>query len=347
MGGAERVLTLVAEEIAASQAFEGVKIFVLSGAPSGTLAHLEREPSVELEYTSARSERGGLIALTRCAARERWGLVLSSHTHLNAWASLARRLGLLRTRRLVARESTQAFQRDFGRWTWLIRAMYALYGAQDRVVCQTRRMASNLSEGTHGRLQSITVVVPNPVRFTFVGDAPVSVSRAARHPKRIVWCGRFVHVKRPLLALDVLRCLLDREDGWQLSMLGDGPLLGVTKSHAESLGLSGSVTFEGFVSDPRDRYAASSVGLLTSLTEGFPNVVLEMLANGVTRVVVTDCAGDLDTLPGVVVAEESADIADRLAASVISSKSADGLRVSSALRSRSPGAFLNAILSEA
>ena len=51
--------------------------------------------------------------------------------------------------------------------------------------------------------------------------------------------------------------------------------------------------------------AACDLGLLTSDVEGYPNVIPEMLACGVRRVVTTNCAGGLDALPGVVVCDDA------------------------------------------
>jgi glycosyltransferase involved in cell wall biosynthesis len=47
--------------------------------------------------------------------------------------------------------------------------------------------------------------------------------------------------------------------------------------------------------------AACQYGLVTSANEGFPNVVIEMMACGLRKIVVTPCAGDLDQMPGVTV----------------------------------------------
>ncbi len=59
----------------------------------------------------------------------------------------------------------------------------------------------------------------------------------------------------------------------------------------------------GHVNDPPSVMAQCWLGLLTSESEGFRNVVLEMLASGVRSVVTTDCADGLAVLPGVRVAD--------------------------------------------
>ena len=153
MGGAENVLRMTAGAALASGEFGRVVVFTLAGRPSGTLDGLAAE-GAEIVHSGARSERTGLAALARVFARRRYALVVSSHTHLNAAASAARAIGLLRTDRLVARESTMAFERDLGRTGPLVRGMYRLYGAQDRIVCQTERMAEFARPAhSHGRLR--------------------------------------------------------------------------------------------------------------------------------------------------------------------------------------------------
>ena len=114
MGGAEQLTRMIARESALGKEFDHIDCFVLCRSRTGTLDDLSALPDVTLHYSGARNERGGLIALLRILSRHRYDFVFSSHTHLNAFCSLLRWLGMLRTRRLVTRESTLIFERDFG-----------------------------------------------------------------------------------------------------------------------------------------------------------------------------------------------------------------------------------------
>jgi hypothetical protein len=91
--------------------------------------------------------------------------------------------------------------------------------------------------------------------------------------------------------------------------------------------------------------AAAHLGLLTSVREGFANVLLEMMGAGVRHIVTTPCAGDLDTLNGVDVVEDHA--AEAIGAALAQAASA-GLDHSAlygpVLARRSPERFVGLML---
>jgi glycosyltransferase involved in cell wall biosynthesis len=309
MGGAERVTRTIAREAARSGNFDRVDCFVLCWSRTGTLDALEDEGNVHLHYTLASSERGGILALLGFLRRWRYDLVFSSHTHMNALCSLTRGIGLLRTRRLISRESTTMFERKFKRAGPIFRAMYRLYGNQDLIICQTDRMRQSLDKNTAGRFRRLLRTLPNPIDIERVEagrqmDVPPALSQLGSDRTLIGWCGRLSDVKNPLGALDVLRSLHDtgRED-MHMVMIGDGPMSAESQAYATSLNLQGHVTFTGYMANPVPALAKCDLGLVTSEIEGFPNVVLEMLAAGIKGIATTNCAGGLDMIPSVHISE--------------------------------------------
>jgi glycosyltransferase involved in cell wall biosynthesis len=84
------------------------------------------------------------------------------------------------------------------------------------------------------------------------------------------------------------------------------------------------------------------LGLLTSEKEGFPNVVLEMLAAKVPRVFTTNCAGDLSKIPGVWVTKNNcaSDIAERI---IATDEESDTEKISEFLKSRQYKDYLGQI----
>jgi glycosyltransferase involved in cell wall biosynthesis len=350
MGGAERVTKTLAREAALGGDFDHVNCFILSRANTGTLDDLVALGNVALHYTGARSERGGLFALIRFLTRGRYDFVFSSHTHTNALCSLLHWLGLLRTKRLVARESTLIFERDLGLNGQLIRGLYCFYGAQDLIICQTERMLQSLNRHTNNRFAARSVVIPNPIDLDRIDKAKREQTMVLDHipatAAKIVWCGRLVQVKAPVRALEVLRAMLDlgRRD-IHLVMIGDGLLAAEVHDAVNRMELAGYVTLCGYQPNPLAIMARCNLGLLTSDTEGFPNVILEMLAAGVRCVVTTNCAGDLNAIPGVrVVAALSP---GTLAQCLIEELSEERPDITNRfLAARNPGAFLTQIRGE-
>ena len=350
MGGAERVVYTVAKEAAYSGLYDQIDIFVLCWSRTGTLDDLERHGNLTLHYTEAVNERGGVWPMIRFMACQHFSLVFSSSTHINALASFLRRLGCFRTDRLVARESTVIFDRNFGLRGCLFRALYWLYGAQDLIICQTDRMRQSLDFHTKGRFRPLLLTLPNPIDFDRIEEgrtAPVPKGIQVIPAKRtkIVWCGRLSPVKAPERAIDVLLRLHSvGETHMHLVVIGGGPLLNVLKEKVRTSGLSKHVTFMGNYANPCEIMSRCEIGLVTSDTEGFPNVILEMLASGVRRIVTTNCAGGLDELPATVVVENGPTSSYDLAAALGQEYLGESLKtVLPFLEKHSPNSFLSRI----
>ncbi len=73
----------------------------------------------------------------------------------------------------------------------------------------------------------------------------------------------------------------------RLVIFGDGPLKPELVAEAERLGIQGSTLFPGYVNDPAACYAVADLFALSSVSEGFGNVLIEAMAAGVP-VVSTD-----------------------------------------------------------
>ena len=309
MGGSERVVRTIAREAAQSGLFDSIDIYILCWHRSGTLDDLEVNERINLYYGCARSTYRGMISMVRFMIGREYKMILSSATHINALISLLRRLWLVETKYLVARESANILDRDFGRRGIFVRSLYWLYGAQDLIICQTERMRDSLDRHTGGRLRRLLITSPNPLDLSRIEAGrllpiPCVIKSIPPSRTKIVWCGRLSTVKAPIRAVEVLKAL--HEGGcihMHLVMIGDGPMHQEVKEAVAQLGLVEYVTLLGQLDNPTGVMALCDLGLLTSSNEGFPNVILEFIASGVRRVVTTNCAGDLDDLPGVLLSK--------------------------------------------
>lgn len=109
----------------------------------------------------------------------------------------------------------------------------------------------------------------------------------AREALKIPPAARVVCVVANLIAYKGHRVLLEacaavkaREPAFHLLLVGDGPCRGELERMAQALGLSGDVQFLGSRTDVPAILSVADVVVLPSLSEGFPNAVLEAMATG-------------------------------------------------------------------
>lgn len=112
----------------------------------------------------------------------------------------------------------------------------------------------------------------------------------------ICWAGRLEPVKNPALLLKAARMWRRRwGNRFQALIVGEGALRKQLERLTKQLGLEESIRFEGNISQQglAQRFAAADACVLTSLSEGTPNVLLESIACG-TPFIATDVGGVAD-----------------------------------------------------
>lgn len=348
LGGAERIAVTLAEHAAKTHRFEEITIYILSRPDSGALAYFEKYGNVRVIHSGAARELTGILPFAWFVRRQNYEFVFSTHTNINALCCLLRRYGALRTKRHVTRESGWTFDYDWGLLSPVLRGLVRFYGNQDLLICQTRAMAARFNEATDARFFPIVKVAPNPIDCERIENLAREETDLLDHVPRdrikIVWCGRLVPGKWPERAVQALRDLQRRDRReFHLVIVGDGPMRANLEAEIARTETADRVTLCGHQPNPIKIMARCDYGILTSDIEGFPNVILEMLAAGVRGVVTTDCAGELDEVPGVRVVS-SRDPAD-LACAILQMLQRPAVACGEHLiETRSPETFLKAVL---
>ena len=213
------------------------------------------------------------------------------------------------------------------------RELRKLYGPADRIVCVSRGVAEDMAR-ILGPVAPPLTSLPNPVVMP-------ELDRLARaqpdHPwfadgdtSVILGVGRLSLIKNfPLLVRAFARVRRDRDA--RLMILGEGKQRQSLLNLAMRLGVADSVALPGHVTNPYAYMARARLFVLSSLWEGFGNVLVEALACG-TPAVATDCrSGPAEILdhgrygPLVPVGDESA-LADAMRRTLDAPLSADLLR---------------------
>jgi len=289
-GGAQRVVV----NLAAGYAKKGRDADIVVAGASGPL--LDEVPEgVRLIDLGAGGVVGSLPGLIRYIRRERPAAMLSTMSHCNVAAVMARmfsRTGM----RLVLREANTLTFRRYRKIPARERAvhylMMALYSRADMVVANSLDTASDLV--THGITgEDGVIVIHNPIvspslfekqseeiEHPWLNDAdvPVMIGIGRLHPQKdyetMIRAFGMVREKRPV----------------RLLILGEGSERERLLEVVRDLGLEDDVDLPGYVPNPHAYLARASLFALSSKWEGFGNVLVEALAAG-TPVVSTKCPG--------------------------------------------------------
>jgi GalNAc-alpha-(1->4)-GalNAc-alpha-(1->3)-diNAcBac-PP-undecaprenol alpha-1,4-N-acetyl-D-galactosaminyltransferase len=303
-GGAERVMTLLADALAA----RGHDVCLLTLAdPNGdffSVGPRVRRVALALSgdsKTTLQAVRNNLCrvrAIRRAVSDNAPEAIISFMTNTNVLAILA--CSRLPVRVIVSERVDPRGHRVERLWSVL---RLLLYRRADALVVQTGEAAAWFRQRLPGRV-AVTAIA-NPVAR--VGEAPSpTVTRIPR--PFILAAGRLVHQKGFDLLITAFAKVTERCPSLRLAIAGEGPDRAALLELATRLGLETRVFLLGRVAALPALMRQAHAFVLSSRYEGFPNVLLEALANGLP-VVSTDCPSGpreilLDSQYGLLVSRE-------------------------------------------
>ncbi len=300
IGGAERVAMNLAYHLSSVHKYEHIYIYILcKGNKAGGWKYLETFKNVSIIYNDYKNEKTSLLPFVLYLLKKniKYEVVYSTHTHVNSLLSLLKKSYLIRANFLIARESTVITDRFSGLKSYIYSFLYKLYGSHDLLICQTKYMKKELVRSRGSRIAKKIEVIQNPINVKYLASHNLSEMYSGRNT--IVIVGRLVEIKNHILLLEVIKNLRNDSvigDEFRLNIVGDGPMLSCLKGYVIANDIEKYVAFLGHVESPYSLMNGADIGVVTSLKEGFPNVILEMMASGTKYIITTPCAGDLGEL---------------------------------------------------
>jgi len=287
-GGAERVLTLLANEMVQ----RGYPVEMVLGRAVGPMLEKlsERIPVVDLQAKRIYQSVRPLMRYLRDSSPE---ILITGLEHANLAALLARRWTGMSVRIVptVHHSHSTTYAAEEGlRGVLLRQAIRRCYPWADAIVAVSRGTAEDLI-ATMGIKRELVRVIHNPVIHPGVLNAaqePVEHPWfAPGMPPVVLGMGRLTAQKDFPTLLRAFALLRRRVEA-RLVILGEGPARAELERLAEQLETRAHVDLPGFQPNPFAYMARCSVFALSSAWEALPTVLIEALALG-ARVVSTDC----------------------------------------------------------
>jgi glycosyltransferase involved in cell wall biosynthesis len=230
--------------------------------------------------------------LERFFKNEKPDVILAAKTHANLAVLLVHKklrslVRVIISERLAMTEYIKASKR--WRWRYILPLVRKVYPQADKIITVSQGIAEELV--IHGKINrsSITTIY-NPINIVKIKEkcqATVNYSWFSDGVPVILGIGRLSFQKdfpTLLRAFGYVR----RIRHVRLILLGEGRERETLEALAKKLNIQEDVWMPGFLENPYALMSKASVFALSSVIEGFPNVLLEALACG-CPVVSTDC----------------------------------------------------------
>ncbi len=288
--GAENVLVMAAKAINAPIIFlQKTKNTRFTFAP-------DQQPV----YVTERSMLAGFWGLLKLIKAYRKDfIIISTHSYLSAYLGFLKRIGYIKSR-LIFRECTSVFTRYSGLKRWSYQLAYRIgYPAANLIVCQTALMQNQFRKQISFIPAARVIVQENPID---IEQAIIKAEKPLHDDDTcsdfICAAGRLIPEKGFIVLINAFNCIKEQYPDLNLLLFGEGPekkrLSAVIKEH----NLQGRVFLKGWTDNPLPYFKKARVCVVSSIKEGFPNVLLEMMALN-PSVVSTLCAGGIEAIPSI------------------------------------------------
>lgn len=292
-GGAERnVVNLI------NNLDENLYEIILISGNVGSGLESDAKENIRIINMKCSGLLGMFFKIPRCLKKEKPDILVSALPHVNTIAAMVKYFFFTSIRLVLTEHTTpsllprtaRTLSKRLGSRFVLPLFMRYFYPVADAVICVSEGVKNDLIS-IIGKLAYVKVIY-NPVFSDSIGNLSkekIIDERgifSAGRPVAIA-VGRLIKAKDYPTLLRAFKLVSDFFPA-SLVILGEGPEEKRLKDFADSLGIAKNVFFLGFKANPYKYMTNSSVFVLSSIREGFGNVIVEAMACG-TPVVATDC----------------------------------------------------------
>ncbi len=268
-GGSERVFWLISNYFA--KHFETTLVVI----NSDNAFFNDFEEELKIIHLNAPRASKGLFKLLTTIRQIQPDAIFVTGTHLNIWIGLLS--FFIKPTQLFARESSITNQMKMHLTKHYFRAKVVLslikfiYPKFDKIICQSIGMKNSMMNH-YGLLENKLTIISNPIQYTSLIN-----TRQPNETIKLVTIGRFSPEKGHIRLIEAMAKL---SNNFSLDIYGSGHLENVLLEKIKELNLEQRVKICGQSKNAKETLIDYDALILTSFTEGFPNVVLESLSVG-------------------------------------------------------------------
>ena len=278
-GGAERILVMLARHVSREKFEPHLASLSLEGPYRRDIPD-----DVTIHQLKGRAIKWAIPQLVSVVRRIKPHVVVSTLIESNTAVLLAQPFFPAGTK-VIVRETLN----PSSLWSYLPagrvwRLLYRrLIRRADAVACQSRSMQADVVQELSVELAKTTQIY-NGVDTALLEQRATGPSPYPGEGPNLLAVGRLDSQKNFSMLLESFASIRKAIPGAKLTILGSGPDEAKLKQQARDLDLTGSVTFAGYEDNPFPFYRHADLYVQTSVCEGLPNALLEVLLLGVPAV---------------------------------------------------------------
>lgn len=246
----------------------------------------------------------GFLFLLFYLYNKKFALVFSSQVYINGFLGLLRKFRWYTPTKLIVRESTSVFLRFTGFRLATYKLLYKIgYRNTDLIICQTELMKSQLLSNFKNLNFNKVLVINNPINLDDIkSKSLLNFENGEMSTNTLVALGRMIPAKGFDLLIQSFYNISIKKPELKLLILGDGPERKNLNDLIIKFKLQDKVEMPGYSKNPFPYLKHAKLCVVSSLIEGFPNILLQMMALN-TKIVCTKCAGGIDEIKGITTVE--------------------------------------------
>jgi len=252
----------------------------------------------EINIVDLSSERAlfSIYSLVRYINNKRPEVVLSALTHVNIISIIAKIFSKVDFKLVISEHavvSTISNNAKGLREKLFPFFMRVFYRFSDEIVVVSNAVSNDVARITGLDSKKITTIY-NPIDIERINNNVKKSYTIKKSNYQIIGIGRFSPEKDFITLIKAFYYVQKKIDAC-LVLLGEGDEYSKIKQCIQKYELDNSVSMRGFIERPEQYIKQSDVLCVSSISEGFGNVIVEALALGVP-VVSTDCGGPREIL---------------------------------------------------